>query len=75
MSAVTVELVGPEQVVSPGGDDWGFLTALRDSLRAFVMTTNGIIVIVGGLGPIIIIGALVALADRATRPPPAPTQG
>ena len=42
MSAVTVELVPPTAVVSPSGDDWGFLTALRNALRAFVFTTNGI---------------------------------
>ncbi len=60
MSAVTVELAGPAQVVSPAGDDWGFVTALRDSLRAFVYTTNGIIVWLGAALPLLIILGLVA---------------
>jgi uncharacterized membrane protein len=69
---VTVELVPPTSVVSPGGDDWGFLTALRNALRAFVFTTNGIVVVLGAIAPLLIIGGLVAfvivaLVRRARR--------
>ncbi len=61
MASVTVQLAGPEQVVSPAGDDWGFLTALRDSLRAFVGTTNVMIVLFGGLLPVVILFGLAGL--------------
>ena len=62
MSSVTVQLVGPTPIATPAGDDWGFLEALRTSLRAFVGTINAIIIIVGATLPLVIIIALIAWA-------------
>lgn len=39
--------------------DWGFIEALRQSVAAFVRTLNGMIIVIGSLGPIIVIGLLV----------------
>jgi hypothetical protein len=60
LAAVTVQLVGPEAIVTPAGDSWGFIEALRTSIRAFVGTVNVLIVALGALLPIIIIFALLA---------------
>jgi hypothetical protein len=60
MAAVTVQLVGPEAIVAPSGDSWGFTDALRTSVRAFVGTINVMIVALGALLPIIAIFALLA---------------
>lgn len=65
MSTVTVELTGPTPVVRPEGENWGFVDALTQSVRAFVGTINAIIVIAGGLAPIVIIGLVVFLPTRA----------
>jgi uncharacterized protein YdcH (DUF465 family) len=50
LATVNIELKEPTPVVSPGGIDWGVRTAFTDSVRAFVDTMNGIIVM---LGPVI----------------------
>jgi hypothetical protein len=72
MAAVTVQLVGPEAIVTPVGDSWGFTDALRTSIRAFVGTINMLIVALGALLPIIAILALLGwliwwLARRSNR--------
>ena len=61
MSTVTVQLVGPESVVTPAGDDWGFTTAVRTAVRAFVGTINVLIVALGATLPLIVIVALVVI--------------
>ena len=61
MSTATVQLVGPEPVVSPSGDDWGFTTALRTAVRAFVGTINVLIVAIGASLPLLTIIALGVL--------------
>lgn len=58
MATVTFELVEPKPVVRPQGEDWGFVDALTQSVRAFVGTVNGLIVL---LGPLAAIGLLVIL--------------
>ena len=72
MSTVTVQLVGPEAIVSPAGESWGFMEALRTSVRAFVGTINVMIVALGALLPLIVIVALfvwlvVALVKRSAK--------
>lgn len=65
MSTVTIELAGPEQIVEPAGEDWGFASALRQAVRGFVGTINVLIILVGTLAPILVIGVLAFLAIRA----------
>ncbi|MBS3974885.1 MAG: DUF4349 domain-containing protein [Actinobacteria bacterium] len=63
-SVVTIELTGPKPIVRPTGEDWGFVAALTESVRAFVRTINTLIVLLGALTPVIIILALAALVLR-----------
>lgn len=63
-STVTIELTGPKPVVRPVGQDWGFVTALTESVRAFVGTINMIIVGIGAVGPIVVIMLLAWLIAR-----------
>ena len=65
MSTVTIELQEPAQVVRPAGEDWGFNRALTSSVRAFVGTINGMIVVFGGILPVLLVLALVVLVVRA----------
>jgi hypothetical protein len=71
MATVTIELVEPTPVVSPSGENWGFVDAVRTSLRAFVGTVNGLIIFLGAVLPVIIIGligfAIVMLIVRSRR--------
>jgi hypothetical protein len=73
MATVTVQLVGPQPVVSPAGEDWGFTTALRTAVRGFVRTVEVMIVALGYLLPVLIlVGLLVVLVvwlvRRSSRP-------
>jgi len=65
MSTVTIELAGPEQIVEPAGEDWGFSSALRQAVRGFVGTINVLIILLGTLAPVIVIGAIAFFAIRA----------
>ncbi len=65
MATVTIELAEPESVVTPAGEDWGFVDALRTAIRAFVGTINGIIIFIGAILPIALIGLVVFLVVRA----------
>lgn len=65
MSTVTIELAGPEQIVEPAGEDWGFSAALRQAVRGFVGTINVLIVLVGTLAPVAVIAVLAFVAIRA----------
>jgi hypothetical protein len=58
MATVTIELTEPQAIVSPAGIDWGTKTALTDSVRAFVDTLNGLIVV---LGPVLAVLVFVGL--------------
>jgi predicted HicB family RNase H-like nuclease len=78
MSTVTIELTEPAPVVRPSGTDWGFVDAITQSIRAFVGTINVMIVLTGGLLPLILLGLVVFLVVRMifrrrkpTTPPPA----
>jgi len=64
MSTVTVELTGPEPIVEPAGEDWGFASAIRQAVRGFIGTINVIIVLLGTLAPVIIIGIIGFFAIR-----------
>ncbi len=65
MSTVTVELAGPIPIVEPAGEDWGFASALRQSLRGLVGTINALIIALGTLAPVIALGALGFFVIRA----------
>jgi hypothetical protein len=58
MATVTLELTEPKAIVRPAGIDWGVATALTDSIRAFVNTMNGLIVL---LGPVVALLVFVGL--------------
>jgi hypothetical protein len=58
LATVTIELAAPAPIVSPSGYDWGIRQALTDSIRAFVSTMNGLIVV---LGPVLALLAFVGL--------------
>jgi hypothetical protein len=60
-STVTIELTGPQPIVRPGGEDWGFSAALTESVRAFVRTINGLIVFVGAFAPLLVLGLIAWL--------------
>jgi hypothetical protein len=60
-ATVTIELTEPKPIVAPSGADWGVATALTDSIRAFVSTMNGLIVIVGPLAALLVFVGLPVL--------------
>jgi hypothetical protein len=57
-ATVTLELTEPVAIVQPLGIDWGVRSALTDSIRAFVSTMNGLIVL---LGPVLAVLVFVGL--------------
>ncbi len=62
MATVTIELVEPVAIGSPAGVDWGVSTAFTDSVRAFVSTMNGLIVLLGpALALVVFVGLPVWL--------------
>lgn len=62
LATVTIELQEPTPIGSPSGTDWGVATAFTDSIRAFVQTMNGIIVLLGPvLALLVFVGVPVAL--------------
>lgn len=64
MSTVTLELVEPKPVVRPAGENWGFVAAVTQSLRAFMGTVNGMIVVFGAVLPIMILLLIAAFVAR-----------
>lgn len=61
-ATVTLELTEPVAIVQPSGIDWGVRTALTDSIRAFVSTMNGLIVLLGPvLALLVFVGIPVAV--------------
>lgn len=65
-STITVTIEEPGAVVPPS-DEWGFLNALRTAARAFIGAINIIIIVLGALGPFIIIGVVVWYIIRVRR--------
>ena len=61
MSALTVELVRPAPVVSPGGTDWGFADALRNGIRGAATVLASTITILISLLPLIALIGIVSL--------------
>ena len=61
-ATVTLELTEPVAIIQPSGIDWGVRTAFTDSVRAFVSTMNGLIVLLGPvLALLVFIGIPVLL--------------
>lgn len=58
MATVTIELAEPKPLVRPTGTDWGVATAVTSSIRMFVGTFNGVIVILGPLLALLLFLAL-----------------
>jgi len=68
MATVTIELTEPQPIVAPAGTDWGVFTALKDSIRAFVNTMNGLIVLLGPAAALLLfVGLPVWLVVRIVR--------
>lgn len=65
MATVTVELAGKPPVVSPIGDDWGFMRAITQGIRGFVGTINAMIVVAMSAFPLVVIAIVVWLVVRA----------
>lgn len=65
MATVVVEFVGPEAVIKPAGEDWGFVDAIRTSIRAMVGTVNVLIIMLGGALPLIVLGVIAFFVIRA----------
>jgi hypothetical protein len=77
MATVTIELAEPKPLVRPTGTDWGVATAVTSSIRMFVGTFNGLIVILGPLLALLLflvlpVFLIVRLAMRIMRRRPAP---
>jgi len=64
MATLTLNLSEPGGVVSPSGEDWGFVDAIRQAIRAFVGVVNFLIIMVGALLPILILSAIGFFAVR-----------
>jgi hypothetical protein len=64
MATVTIELAGTPPLVSPAGNDWGFVRAITQGVRGFVGTINTLVVLVMSALPLIIIGAIGWLVLR-----------
>lgn len=60
MSALTVELVRPTPVVQPAGTDWGFADALRNGIRGAAALVAGMITVLIGLLPLVVLIAVVS---------------
>lgn len=83
LSTVTVELTGPEPIVEPAGEDWGFVASLRQAVRGFIGTINMLVVLLGTLAPLVVIGLAAFIAIRAivrrrrhdSHEPPPSTEG
>lgn len=58
MATLTLNLSEPGGLVSPPGEDWGFVDAIRNAIRAFVTVVNFLVVMVGALLPIVIVSLI-----------------
>ena len=65
--SVTIREGAPPVAASLAPDTWGFRTALSDGLHGFVGTLNGGVVVLGYLGPFIILAGFGLLAWRLRR--------
>lgn len=54
MGTLTVQLSEPGAVVSPGGQDWGVVSAITDAIRYFVGVINFLIRMFGALLPLVL---------------------
>jgi len=67
MATVTIELAGKPPVISPAGEDWGFLRAITAGFRGMAGTINAMIVLVMSALPLVVVGVLVWLGVRRMR--------
>lgn len=58
MATLTLNLSEPGGIVTPSGENWGFVDAIRQAIRAFVGVINFLIIMTGALLPILIIGLI-----------------
>lgn len=57
LATLTVNMSEPGSIVSPAGETWGFVDAIKQAIRNFVGVINFLIMMTGALLPLIIIGA------------------
>jgi len=63
-ATLTVTLIEPDEIVSPGGSDWGFLEAVRIGIRGAAAVIRTTITGLIALTPVFVIAALVWLVVR-----------
>jgi len=61
-STVSVSVTQAGIGVAPGGDEWGFKTAVVQAAHYAVNAVDAIVVVVGAASPVLLLGALAALA-------------
>lgn len=64
MSTVTIELVGPQPVVSPAGESWGFLEAITAGIRGAAQVIKFAIAFVIATSPVWALALVVGLVVR-----------
>ncbi len=65
-SKVTLELFEPA-VASAVPSEWGFVRALGRAMAAFVNTVNGMVVLAGGIAPVVVLALAAWVAATAIR--------
>ena len=66
-STVSVSVTQAGIGVAPGGDEWGFKTAVVQAAHYAVNAVDAIVVVVGAASPVLVLGALAALAAWRVR--------
>ncbi len=56
MATITLELSEPSPIVTPSGESWGFIEAIRKAIQNFVKVINFLIQLFGALLPFAILG-------------------
>src|SRR5207245_5763228 len=74
-STITIQVREAGVGVAPGGDEWGFRTALVQAAHYFVNTIDGVLVVLGATGPVLVLvllGAFLFWRRRLLPARPAP---
>ena len=77
MATVSVELVEPDDIVTPAGESWGFADAITSGIRGAAAVLTGALTVIIASAPVWLAGLVVFLVVRAVRrrrraAPPAP---
>ena len=72
-STVSVSVAQVGVGVAPGGDEWGFKTAVIQAAHAAVAAINVIVLVLGTLSPLLVLGGLAALVGWLVRQRVRPT--